>query len=77
MNAMSQCTTTSIDVDASIIATTSVNREETVLPASGASKRGQSVDDLAITRRPTWKDNLREKREKLKQRSLTLDYFYG
>ena len=73
---MKKCTS-STNVSTSIPLTISPTTEEVTLLASGTSKRGQSVDDLAITAsKPSWKDNLKAKRQKLKQRSITFDHFY-
>ena len=72
---MSQCIT-SKNGNTDIPQTTTAIKAATSM-APGNTKRGQSVDDLALTAsRPTWRDSLKAKKQKLKQRSLTFDHFY-
>ena len=72
---MSQCIT-SKNGNTDIPQTTTAIKAATSM-APGSTKRGQSVDDLALTAsRPTWRDSLKAKKQKLKQRSLTFDHFY-
>lgn len=73
---MSQCIT-SKNGNTNIPQTTTAIKAATSM-APGNTKRGQSVDDLALTAsRPTWRDSLKAKKQKLKQRSLTFDHFYS
>ena len=74
---MSQCITSKNgNTNIPIPQTTTAIKAATII-APGNTKRGQSVDDLALTAsKPTWRDSLRAKRQKLKQRSLTFDHFY-
>ena len=73
---MSQCIT-SKNGNTNIPQATTAIKAATIMAPTGNTKRGQSVDDLALTAsRPTWRDSLKAKKQKLKQRSLTFDHFY-
>lgn len=76
---MSQCVTSTI-VNTSITPQTVLHakEEQESSGTSKRSKRGQSIDDSVLTSasKPSWRESLRAKRQKLKERSLTIDHFY-
>ena len=57
---------------------TNAKEEQESSGTSKRSKRGQSIDDSVLTSasKPSWRESLRAKRQKLKERSLTIDHFY-